>query len=36
MLGLRKSQPCSALDYKGVGNKMMMHDGIVRGKYWIK
>ena len=28
MLALRKCQPCFALDFKGVGNKMAMDDGI--------
>ena len=36
MLALQKHQPCSALDFKYVGNKMTMHDGIFREKYWMK
>ena len=30
MLGLRKCQPCSTLDFKGVENKMAMYTGIFR------
>ena len=36
MLALWKGQSCSALDFKDIGNKMAMHDGIFWGKYWIK
>ena len=32
MLVLRKCQPCSTMDFKGVGNKTAMHDGI----FWEK
>ena len=28
MLALRKCKPCSALDFKGAGNKTAMDDGI--------
>ena len=28
MLGLGKCKPCSALDFKGAGNKMAMDDDI--------
>ena len=33
MLALRRCQPCSALDFKVVGNKMAMPDGIFFDKY---
>ena len=36
MLALRKCQPCPALDFKDVGNKMTIHDSIFWEKYWIK
>ena len=36
MLALQKCKPCSALDFKGVGNKMAMDDSIFWEKYWIK
>ena len=35
MLALQKCKLCSALDFKGVGNKMAIDDGIFREKYWI-
>ena len=36
MLALRKCQPCFDLDFKGVGNKMTIDDGISCEKYGIK
>lgn len=36
MLALWLCQPCSDLDFKGVGKKKEMHDGIFREKYLIK
>ena len=36
MLALWKCKPYPTLDFKGVGNKMVMHDGIFWEKYWIK
>ena len=32
MLVLRKCQPCSTLDFNGVGKKISVDDGIFRGK----
>ena len=35
MLALRNCEPCTALDFKGAGNKMTVDDGIFWEKYWI-
>ena len=36
MLALRKSKPCSAMAFKGVGNKMPIDDSILWEKYWVR
>ena len=36
MLALEKCKPCSALDFKGAGNKMTIDDGIFSEKYLIE
>ena len=36
MLALQECTSCSALDFKGVGKKMAMDNGIFWEKYWIK